>query len=195
MHDEVMPVMMIVFPFNSIWNVFIRINPGDVQGAMEVIENTWMELVPEFTYDYGFLTEMLDEQYRNEDRWSRITAIASLIAIFLSCLGLLGISGLLVVRRVKEIGIRKANGSTAFQVVLLLNRDILKWVLVSFVLACPVAWLIGRRWLQDFAFRTGISWWLFVLAGALTLVISLLTISWQTYRAARQNPVNALRYE
>ncbi len=195
MHDEVMPVMMIVFPFNAIWNVFVRIDPQDVQTSLEIIEKTWMDLVPEFSYDYSFLTDMLDEQYRNEDRWSKITAIASLIAIFLSCLGLLGISGLLVVRRVKEIGIRKATGSTVLQVIVLLNKDILKWVAVAFVLACPVAWFIGKRWLQDFAFRTDISWWLFALAGVITVIISLLTISWQTYRAARQNPVNALRYE
>jgi len=195
MHGEIMPVMMIVFPFNSIWNVFVRIDPQDIQTSLEIIEQTWMDLVPEFSYDYSFLTDMLDEQYRSEDRWSKITAISSLIAIFLSCLGLLGISGLLVVRRIKEIGIRKATGSTVLQVILLLNKDILKWVAVAFVLACPAAWFIGKRWLQDFAFRTEISWWLFILAGVITVLISLLTISWQTYRAARQNPVNALRYE
>jgi len=195
MHGEIMPVMMIVFPFNSIWNVFVRIDPQDIQTSLEIIEQTWMDLVPEFSYDYSFLTDMLDEQYRSEDRWSKITAISSLIAILLSCLGLLGISGLLVVRRIKEIGIRKATGSTVLQVILLLNKDILKWVAVAFVLACPAAWFIGKRWLQDFAFRTEISWWLFILAGVITVLISLLTISWQTYRAARQNPVNALRYE
>ncbi|MCK4855395.1 MAG: FtsX-like permease family protein, partial [Bacteroidales bacterium] len=129
------------------------------------------------------------------DRWSRITAYAAGIAIFLSCLGLLGISGLLVDRRVKEVGIRKANGARVSQVVMLLNRDILKWVLVSFVIACPIAWYIMNRWLQDFAFRTVISWWIYALAGLAALFIALLTITWQTYRAASRNPVNALRYE
>jgi putative ABC transport system permease protein len=195
MHDEIQSVMLIIFPFNSIWNVFVKIDHTDTQTALRQIESVWKEVVPEFTYDYSFLADMLEEQYNNEDRWSRITAYAAAIAIFLSCLGLLGISGLLVARRVKEVGIRKANGATVGRVLLLLNGDILKWVLVSFVLACPIAWYIMNRWLQDFAFRTNISWWIYALAGLAAVVIALLTITWQTYRAASTNPVNALRYE
>ena len=101
----------------------------------------------------------------------------------------------LVARRFKEVGIRKANGATVGQVIFLLNKDILKWVFASYVIACPVAYLIMRRWLQDFAYRTEISWWIFALAGLAALLISMLTISLQIYRAASQNPVNALKYE
>jgi putative ABC transport system permease protein len=195
MHDEIMPVMLIVFPFNSIWAVFVRIDGLDVPAALEQIQKAWNEVVPEYTIDYSFMSDNLDKQYNNEDRWSRITAYAAIIAIFLSCLGLLGISSLLVARRLKEVGIRKANGASAWKVVLLLNRDILKWVVISFILACPAAWFIMNRWLQDFDYRTSISWWIFALAGLATLVIALLTISWQTWKAARQNPVETLRYE
>ena len=195
MHDEIMPVMLIVFPFNSIWAVFVRIDGLDIPVALEQIQKAWDEVVPEYTIDYSFLSDNLDKQYNNEDRWSRITAYAAVIAIFLSCLGLLGISSLLVARRLKEVGIRKANGASAGKVILLLNRDILKWVLISFILACPAAWFIMNRWLQDFDYRTSISWWIFALAGLATLVIALLTISWQTWKAARQNPVETLRYE
>jgi putative ABC transport system permease protein len=195
MHKEIMPVMLIIFPFNSIWAIFVRIDGQDVPAALEQIQKAWDEVVPEYTIDYSFLSDMLDEQYNDENRWSRITAYAAAIAIFLSCLGLFGISGLLVARRIKEIGIRKANGASAWKVVLLLNRDILKWIAISFIIACPASWFIMNRWLQDFAYRTEITWWIFALAGMATLVIALFTISWQTWNAARQNPVETLRYE
>ena len=107
----------------------------------------------------------------------------------------MGISGILVARRYQEVGIRKANGANVGSIILLLNSDILKWVLLSYVLSCPAAYFIIRRWLQDFAFRTGISWWVFVLAGLAALLIAVLTITLQIYRVARQNPVKALRYE
>ena len=141
------------------------------------------------------MADNLEAQYRGENRWSRIIAYAALIAIFLSCLGLMGISGLLVARRFKEVGIRKANGASVIQILVLLNISILKWVLISFILASPAAYFIMRRWLQDFAVRTSVSWWIFVLAGLGALLVSMFTISLQIYRAARQNPVNALRYE
>jgi len=195
MHDEIQSVMLIIFPFNSIWSVFVKIDNTDIQAALKQIETAWNEVVPEYTFDYHFLSDMLEEQYNNEDRWSRITAYSAAIAIFLSCLGLLGISGLLVARRVKEVGIRKANGASVAKVLLLLNGDILKWVLVSFIFACPIAWYIMNRWLQDFAIRTNISWWIYALSGLAATAIALLTITWQTYRAASKNPVNALRYE
>ncbi len=195
MHDEIMPVMLIVYPFNSIWAVFVKIDGADAGGALEQIEKAWNEVVPEFTIEYSFLSEMLDSQYNTEERWSRTTAYASAIAIILSCLGLLGIASLMVARRTKEVGIRKANGASSLSIVLLLNRDILRWILVSFILACPASWLIIRRWLQDFDFRTSISWWIFALAGVATLAVSLVTVSWQTWNAARQDPVKTLRYE
>ena len=138
---------------------------------------------------------MLDEQYNTEERWSRTTLYAAAIAILLSCLGLLGITSLLVARRVKEIGIRKANGATIWRIVRLLNLDILKWVGMAFVIACPIAWLIMNRWLQDFAYRTAISWWIYALAGVITFLVSLLAITGITWVAARQNPANTLRYE
>jgi putative ABC transport system permease protein len=194
MHDEIMPVMLHIFPYNSIWAVFVKLG-DDVASGLRDVEQAWKEIVPEYTFNYGFMADNLEMQYRNEDRWSRIIAYASGIAIFLSCLGLMGISGILVARRFKEVGIRKANGATTVQIIYLLNRDILKWVLISFLIACPAGFFIMRKWLQSFAFKTGISWWIFALAGLLALLISLVTISFQIYRAARQNPVNALRYE
>jgi len=195
MHDEIQPLMMHAFDYNTIWYLFVKAEEGQMAGVLEHCEKVWKEVVSEFAWDYTFMDEILQGQYKNEDRWSRIVAYAAAIAILLSCLGLMGISGLLVARRFKEVGIRKANGANIQQIIVLLNKDILKWVLMAYLLACPVAWLLMHRWLQDFAYRISISWWIFVLAGAAALLISVLTITLQIYRVARQNPVNALRYE
>jgi putative ABC transport system permease protein len=194
MHDEVQGLMMHVFPYNSIWYMFVKADE-DVTAVLNHSEKVWKEVVPEFSWDYSFMTDTLESQYKNEDRWSRIVAYASVIAILLSCLGLMGISGLLVARRFKEVGIRKANGATILQIIVLLNMQLLKWVMVAFLIACPAAWFIMHRWLEDFAFRTQLSWWIFVLAGLAAIIISLFTITYQIYRVAIQNPVNALKYE
>jgi putative ABC transport system permease protein len=194
MHDEIQPLMMHTVEYNSIWYLFVKVD-DNMAAVLEHTENAWKELVPEFNWEYTFMDENLELQYSNEDRWSRIVAYASGIAILLSCLGLMGISGLLVARRFKEAGIRKAHGATIGNIVILLNLDILKWVALAYLIASPAAWLIMRRWLQDFAYRTSLSWWIFVLAGLVTFVISILTITLQIYRVARQNPVRALRYE
>jgi putative ABC transport system permease protein len=195
MHDEIQPLMMHSFRYNSIWYLFVKAEEREMAAVLEHCEKVWKEVVPEFSWDYTFMTDILEGQYRNEDRWSRIVAYAAGIAILLSCLGLMGISGLLVARRYKEVGIRKAHGATIQQILLLLNMDILKWVLMAYVLASPVAWLLMHRWLQDFAYQTSISWWIIALAGVAAFMISILTITLQIYRVARQNPVNALRYE
>ena len=195
MHDEIQALMLHSFSYNSIWYLFVKAEEGQMAGVLEHSEKAWKEVVPEFSWDYTFMAEILEGQYQDEDRWSRVIAYAAAIAILLSCLGLMGISGLLVARRFKEVGIRKANGASIKKIIVLLNAELLKWVLMAYVLACPVAWLVMRRWLQDFAFRTQISWWIFVLAGMAALIISVFTITLQIYRVARQNPVHVLRYE
>lgn len=195
MHDEVLPLILHTFDYNSIWYMFVKAEEIQMKAVLEHCEDVWKEVVPEFAWEYTFMSDILEGQYKDEDRWSRIVAYASGIAILLSCLGLMGISGILVARRFKEVGIRKANGASIGKIIVLLNGELLKWVLLAYVFACPAAWFIARRWLQDFAYRTQISWWIFVLAGLAALLISVLTITLQIFRVARQNPVNALRYE
>ena len=195
MHDRIQALMLHMFSHNSYNYLYVKAESGQMAAVLEYCEKIWEEVAPEFTFSYEFLDEILEGQYKDEDRWSRVIAWAAAIAILLSCLGLMGISGILVARRYQEVGIRKANGATVGSIILLLNSDILKWVLLSYVLACPAAYFIIRRWLQDFAFRTGISWWVFALAGLAALFIAVLTITLQIYRVARQNPVKALRYE
>lgn len=195
MHDEIQALMLHTFDFNNFWYLFVKAEEDQMKAVLEHCEKMWIEVVPEFSWEFTFMSDILEEQYKDEDRWSRIIAYASGIAILLSCLGLMGISGLLVARRFKEVGIRKAYGATIGEIIILLNGELLKWVLLAYILACPAAWLIARRWIQNFAYRTEISWWIFALAGLAALLISVLTITLQIYRVARQNPVKALRYE
>jgi len=115
--------------------------------------------------------------------------------MLISCLGLYGLSSFFINRRTKEIGIRKVNGACISEVLLMLNKDFVKWVAIAFLIATPIAYYAMLKWLQNFAYRTELSWWVFLLAGALALGVVLLTVSWQSWRAARRNPVEALRYE
>ncbi len=119
----------------------------------------------------------------------------AVLAIFLACIGLMGMASFILARRTKEIGIRKVNGATVSEIIQMLNLSFVKWIIVAFVIATPIAWYSMDKWLASFAYQTSLSWWIFVLSGLITLGIVLLTVSWLTYRAARRNPVEALRYE
>ncbi|MEZ5071832.1 MAG: ABC transporter permease [Bacteroidales bacterium] len=195
MHDEIQGLMLYTANMNGLWHMFVRPVDGRTAEVLSHCEASWKEVVPEFNWEYRFLSDILEEQYKGEDRWSRIIAYAAVIAILLSCLGLMGISSLLVARRFKEIGIRKVNGATVPQILVLLNANMLKWIVLSYLLACPVAWFAMHKWLENFAFRISLSWWIFALAGVAAFLISIFTVTLQIVRVARQNPVRSLRYE
>jgi putative ABC transport system permease protein len=125
----------------------------------------------------------------------KIFGYFSLLAILISCLGLIGLSSFMTQRRTKEIGIRKINGAKSVEIFSLLSKEYILWVMISIIIACPVGWFAMNKWLQNFAYRINISLWIFLLAGFLALLIALLTVSWQSYKAASKNPVEALRYE
>ena len=125
----------------------------------------------------------------------KIFSYFSLLAIIISCLGLIGLSSFMIERRTKEIGIRKVNGAKSNEIFFLLSKEYFIWVLISIIIAAPIAWFSMDQWLQNFAYRINISLWIFLLAGFLALLIALLTVSWQSYKAASKNPVEALRYE
>jgi len=134
-------------------------------------------------------------QYENDERLSKIISNFAIVAILIACLGLFGLSSFMADRRTKEIGIRKAMGASIRTVFLLLAREFVKWVTLSVIIACPVAWIIMNRWLQSFAYRTNISWWIFALTIVITFAIAFLTVAWQSLKTALTNPVEALRYE
>ncbi len=195
MKDRIQPLMLVVFPYNSIWYIFVRIDDRDIPGALDQIKKAWDEVVPEYLIDYSFLDQNLEDRYMDQKRWSRITGYSAIAAIFLSCLGLLGLTGLLVAKRIKEITIRKVNGAKVKDILFLVNGEFQIWIFAAFILACPVSYLIMNKWMQNFAYRIGISWVTFALAGIVALLIALITVTWRSWRFARRNPVDTLRYE
>ncbi len=124
-----------------------------------------------------------------------MVSLLAWIAIIISAIGLFGMAEIVVYKKIKEIGIRKVNGAKAHEVLVLINQQFVIWIIFSFILASPMAWIAMNNWLKNFAYRTELSWWVFAAAGVITLAIALFTVSWQSWRAARRNPVEALRYE
>lgn len=173
----------------------IRLHSDNLPATMNQLKKVWSEVSPGTPFDYTFVDVVLDQQYRQSEHFSEIVTTGSILAIILACLGLFGLTSLMVVRRTKEIGIRKVVGASVTGVVILLSRDFLKLVGIGFLIAVPVAWYAMHRWLQNFAYRIHIGVGIFVLAGILAMVIALITVGWQAMRAARANPVEALRYE
>jgi putative ABC transport system permease protein len=173
----------------------VRINRSNYLQTIKFIRTIWEKLAPGVPFQYFFIKDKYLEKYLEEERLAKIVGTFAMIAVFLSCLGLFAMIAYLSVRRTKEIGIRKINGAKVFQVMIMLGMDLLNWVTVAFVIACPIVWYVMNKWLQNFAYKTELSWWIFALAGIIVLAIALLTVSWQSWRAATRNPVEALRYE
>jgi putative ABC transport system permease protein len=173
----------------------IRIDPANSARAIEFLKTTWDKLAPGIPFKYFFIRDKYLERYEGEERLAKIVGTFALIAVFLSCLGLFAMIAHISIKRTKEIGIRKINGARVIEVIGMLGLEFVKWVSLSFVLACPVAWFLIHRWQDNFAYKTELSWWIFFLAGIIALGIALLTVSWQSWRAATRNPVEALRYE
>ena len=176
-------------------DISVRLQPGQVAQQVNLLAQTWKETVPDEPFAYTFLDANIANQYRQEKRLGTIVTIASGLSIFISCLGLFGLATLAVARRIKEIGVRKVLGASVGDIVGLLSKDFVLLVLVANLLAWPLAWYGLHQWLQDFAYRVDMGWWLFGLAGAATLLVALLTVSFHSVRAALANPVKSLRTE
>jgi len=174
---------------------FIKLGGSDVRKTINNIEGTWSKLSPAFPFDYTFVEEAYAKLYLSESRMRSLFAIFAAISIFLSCLGLYGLSSFMAERRTKEIGIRKAMGARSWQIVTLFSWDALKWVLISNLIAWPIAWLYMNQWLKDFAYKARISPWIFLLTGFIVLLISLVTLSFQALKAARINPATTIKQE
>jgi len=173
----------------------IRTQKGKTREVVQLVESKWKEITSDVPFSYFFLNNSFNTQYKTEERLSKLISMFSIISVIIACIGLLGLISFAAVRRKKEIGIRKVNGARISEVLILLNKDFIKWVAISFIVACPIAYYAMNLWLENFAYKTTLSWWIFALAGVLALGIALLTVSWQSWRAATRNPVEALRYE
>jgi ABC-type antimicrobial peptide transport system permease subunit len=170
-------------------------DPDQWQATLKAVEKKWYEFYPAETFSYKFYDETIEEMYKTERHLATLIDLATSIAIFISCLGLFGLAVLTAFQRTKEIGIRKVLGSSVFGIVQLLSKEYLQLIIVAILIASPIAWWAMNKWLQDFAFRIPIRWWLFASAGMITLVIALLTVSFHALKAARANPVKSLRTE
>lgn len=191
--EEPYPIAFFHMPWNLYYSV--RAEMTDLSKLIGELEKIWISHYPGNPFHYFFLDDFYNKQYEAEQRFSKLFLVSSLLGIIIACLGLLGLSAYSITRRRKEIGIRKANGASSPSVMVLLNRAFVIWVALAFVIACPIAWFAMSRWLRNFAYKTELSWWIFALAGIIAILIALLTVSWQTWRAANKNPVESLRYE
>jgi putative ABC transport system permease protein len=195
LHSSIDPMFIIISPTFYVTSVSIRFDGRSVAEVIKHINTTWQQIMPEHVLKYSFFDEWFASMYQKEERFASTIGFFALLAVVISCIGILGLAIFSSERRTKEIGIRKVNGVKIWQVMLMLNMDFVKWVAIAFVIATPIAYYVMDKWLQNFAYRTPLSWWVFALAGLLALAIALLTVSWQSWWAARRNPVEALRYE
>ena len=181
----------------NLWlnNICIRIRSDNIPGTIAFIKKTLKDILPYYTFEYEFLDTRIENLYLAEQRMEKILIFSTIVAIFISCLGLLGLASFTAEQRTKEIGIRKVLGSTVAGVVFLLSKEFIKWVLLANLIAWPAAYFAVYNWLQNFAIRTNIGWTIFLLSGCLALAISLLIVCYQSIKAAVANPVDSLRYE
>jgi putative ABC transport system permease protein len=177
-------------------NVALRINANNnIPHLITQLEKKYKALAPGAPFNYTFMDEDFTNQYLTEQRMGAIAISFSSLAILIACLGLFGLAAYAAEQRTKEIGIRKVLGATVSNITAMLSKDFLKLVIVAAVIAFPLAWWVMNSWLQDFAYRTHISWWVFIMAGLVAALIAVVTVSFQTIRAALMNPVKSLRTE
>ena len=189
------PQMFQQFSSYQPFKFLVRIAPGDPTNTLAKLQSSWKDVARDYPFKYSFLDDNLNRFYAGEKRWSNIIGWAGGISIFLACLGLLGLAALAVINRTKEMGIRKVLGATLTSIISLLSKDFLKLVIIAFVIATPVAWYFMHNWLQDYPYRINIEWWVFAITGFATVVIALVTVSFQAIKAALANPVESLRSE
>jgi putative ABC transport system permease protein len=176
-------------------HISFRMSTDNIGAVVSTLERQWKAMAPGQPFSYSFLDESFNAMYRTEQRVGQIAITFSVLAVCIACLGLFGLAAYTAEQRTKEIGIRKVLGASVGQLVALLSADFLKLVLIAFVIAVPIAGYIMHRWLEDFAYRIALEWWVFGLAGLAALLIAFLTVSLQSVKAALTNPVKSLRSE
>jgi putative ABC transport system permease protein len=194
LHSEIQPL---IIPFIQ-WTpqlIAVRLEAGSPNERIEAIRSIWGEFVPQQPMNYTFMDQNLQSWYANEERIAELFQIFTFVALFIACLGLFGLAAYTTETRTKEIGIRKVLGASIAGIIALLSKDFLRLVIVAFVIAIPIGWLAMNRWLEGFAYRIDVSWWVIALAGLLAFAIALLTVSWQAIKTAMANPVDSLRSE
>lgn len=198
LHEPVLPIAFFYRHSNNInfcKKILIKLQSNDFPHTLSTIQKTWNDISPEYPIHYRFLDKIFNDNYKEDIRTGNLVGIMTVIAVFLSCMGLFALALFHINHRIKEIGIRKVSGAKIFEILILLNKDFAKRIVLAFVISTPITYYAMHIWLKNFAYKTNISWWFFALSGVLTFGIALLTISWQSWQAATRNPVEALKYE
>jgi putative ABC transport system permease protein len=195
-HRKINPIVLSLLDRDYlIWKISVKIRSEDISKTLAFFKAKWQEFFPHRPANYYFLAEDYDRMYKKEEKLSQIFRYFTYLSLFIACLGLFGMASFMVEQRTKEIGIRKVLGASMTNIFVLLSKEFTKWMMVATLIAWPVAYVAGRLWMKNFAYRVGIGYWVFFLAAALALVIALFTISFQILKAASSNPVESLRYE
>jgi len=196
LHKVVDPSLLCFYP-QELRFLNLKLNPGNINTSLETIKAKWNELEKCFPFDYYFLDQDFENFYRADKRMGEIFIYFTIIAIFVACLGLFGLASYSAEQKTKEIGIRKAIGSSVASLVIMLTKQFVKWILIANIIAWPVAYYYMDKWLGNFAYNIELSdfWWLFVASAAISFAIAVLTVSSQALRAAMANPVESLKYE
>ena len=179
----------------NIYYLGIRLKSYDLNSSINFIKSSWEKINPGYPFEYQFLDQKIEDNYQKDQKQAHILLLFSFLAIAITCLGLTATSSVYAKQRTKEIGIRKINGARVIDILALLNRDFIFWVVLAFISAIPIAYITMHNWLENFAYRIKLSWFIFVLGGVVALTIALVTITWQSWNTATRNPVEALRYE
>ncbi|MEI6048240.1 MAG: ABC transporter permease [Bacteroidota bacterium] len=173
----------------------VEVNPVQKKEAISYLKSVWEKELPEYPFQIEFINDLYNTVYQKEFNQAKLTTIFSILAIAIICLGLYSVTSVLTARRTKEIGIRKVNGAGIRNIIFMLSSEFTLWFAISFVIACPVTFLVMNKWLENFVYKTEIKWWFYIVAGFMVLLVSLVTVCLQSLRAARRNPLEALRYE
>lgn len=191
--EKIKPELFTMEPQLPLGRFIIRINPANIPATISALEKTYHKLFPDNPFQYSFRDDSLKKNYETESKWKQIISFAALVTIFISCIGLFGLAMLTTERRYKEIGIRKLLGASTSQLVQLITVDFVKLVFIAFFIAIPGGWFIANKWLQNFAYRITLSWWIFAIAGMIALFIALATVSFHAIKASLANPVKSLK--
>ena len=194
LYKPIQPVAFVISPERT-WKMAIKVRASQMNETLGFIEKTWKTFYPKWAYEYQFVDERVEKYYESEKRTFQLMSYFTFLAIFVACLGLFGLISFIIKRKFKEIAIRKVLGAPVTDIFTLLTRELLWGILLANLIAWPIAWYALNRWLQNFAYRTSLSIWIFLIAGLSVLAIALVSMSWQTLRAARTNPINSLKYE
>ena len=176
-------------------HLLVKASADKIPAIRKVIKETWQKFIPDYPLNIESIKDKYEWYHRENSNYAKLIASCSLISLFLSMIGLFAISFNSSRKRTKEIGIHKINGATILEILFLLNKDFFRWVAIAFIIATPIAWYSMHKWLEDYTYKTNLSWWVFTAAGVVAIAVSILTVSWQSWKAATSNPVEALRFE